>query len=201
MRIVRTRAGNPLLQWGPITERLERDMSTTETTARKGAVAALWTAGALFAALAVAKIALYGDFTSASGDGCRSERNPEWTAACEQFGPISWYGPYWLAVLAYAVFAALFAAAAVKASRNRPAARFAMAATILAIVLAVLPGVFDLGWRLAVATANEADTWVAEYVRDAEPFWYGPVETAALTLAAVAAILGTEWLRRITRLP
>lgn len=174
-------------------------MGTTETTARKGAVIALWTAAALFAALAVTKIALYWDFRSVSGEGCMSELNPDWTAACEQFAPISWYGPYWLAILGFALFAGWFATLVVTAARARPdAARSARTAAITAIVLAVLPGVFDLGWRLAIATSNEADKWVAEYVRLAEPFWYGPFETAALILGAAAALLAAEWLRRST---
>jgi hypothetical protein len=172
-------------------------MDTTETTARRGAVVALWTAAVLFAILAVVRIALHGDFSSASGEGCKSEQNPEWVAACEQFGPISWFGPYWLAIVVFAIFAAWFATLAVKTARGRSGAgRSARVATIAAIVLAVIPGVFDLGWRVAIATSNEADKWVAEYVRDAEPFWYGPFETAVLILAAAAAILGAEWLRR-----
>ncbi|WP_344490871.1 hypothetical protein [Glycomyces endophyticus] len=160
------------------------------------AAVALWAAAVLFLAVGVAKLALYADFTADSGAGCRSEQNPGFTAACEQFAPVAWYGPYWLAVAGSIVFALLFAAAAVLADRGRRPVRFAMAATLLAIALAVVPGVFDLDWRFAVAAASEADAWVAEYVRDGVPSWYGPVETALLVLAAVAALLGAEWLRR-----
>jgi hypothetical protein len=162
----------------------------------KAAAAALWTTAVLFAGLAAVRVALYANFHADSAAGCASERNPGYVTACEQLAPISWYLPYWLSILGSVVFAALFASVAVLASRGRGPVRFAMAATISAILLAVVPGAFDLGWRFAMATTAEADRWVAEYVRDGVPSWFGPVETALLVLAAVAAVLGTEWLRR-----
>ncbi|RRR98297.1 hypothetical protein [Glycomyces terrestris] len=167
----------------------------TETGARPGAAVALWTAAVLFAALAVAKIALYGDFTADSGVGCVSRQNPDFVASCEQFEPAAWYLPYWLAVLGYTAFAVLFAVAAVRAARGA-GRRFALVVAVLAVVLAVVPGVFDLGWRFAIAASSEPDRWVAEYVRDGVPGWYGPVEAAALVAAALAAVVAVLVLRR-----
>jgi hypothetical protein len=162
----------------------------------KAATAALWTAAVLFAGLAALKVALYGGFTADSSAGCASEQNPGYVSACEQFAPVAWFGPYWFMILVFAVVAVLFGIAAVLASRGRRVVRVAMWATVLAIVLAVIPGAFDLDWRLAVAVASESDAWVAEYVHGGVPSWYGPVELAALVVAAVAAVLGAEWLRR-----
>ncbi|MFB9662623.1 hypothetical protein ACFQS3_23100 [Glycomyces mayteni] len=170
---------------------------TTGGTSKPGAVIALCAAALLFAALVVVKIGLFADFRSDSSDGCFTEQNPQFVTACEQLAPASWFAPYLLSIVAYAVFAALFAAAAVLTARARPAAAaFTLVTTITAIVLAVLPGILDLGWRFAVATSTEGDKWVAEYVRDHAPTWYGPAEATALVIAALCAIAATVLLRR-----
>ncbi|MEU5871380.1 hypothetical protein AB0A73_07415 [Glycomyces sp. NPDC047369] len=170
---------------------------TTGGTSKPGAVIALCVAALLFAALVAVKIGLFADFRADSSDGCFAEQNPQYVTACEQFAPASWFAPYLLSIIVYAVFAALFAAAAVLTARARPAARtFSLVTAVAAVIFAVIPGVLDLGWRFAVATSTEGDKWVAEYVRDHAPAWYGPAEATALIAAAVCAVVAVVLLRR-----
>ncbi|GAA2308788.1 hypothetical protein GCM10009853_077780 [Glycomyces scopariae] len=177
-------------------------MSETETRpgVLKAGGAALWVAAAAAAAVGIARIVQYGAFQDASARACDEVVDlepsggwPDSSFPCEQFGPAAWYLPYWSAVAASLVFAALLVAAAIGTARGRRGARtLAAVAAPLGVVLWALPSLFHLGYVFATETANEADSLVAEQVYDHLPTWFGPGESVleiVFVLAAALALL------------
>jgi hypothetical protein len=164
----------------------------------------LWTAAIALGVVAVAKIVLYIPFQESASEACDAvvglEPDGGWSDSsfpCEQFASLGWILPYWLLTASYVVFTLLFMAAARKVGKAGPGApTFAMVITILATVFAVVPGVLDLDWLFATATANQADTLVAERIRDDVPGWFAVGELAALVLVFAASLFATILLQR-----
>lgn len=168
------------------------------------ASAVLWALAVALAAGAVVKVAAYGRFQEVSDRACAYGMDQEpaggWSDSsfpCEQFGPMAWYLPYWASIVAYVVFAVLFAAAALLAGRARPGARgFALWTGITAVALCAIPGLLDLGRVFAETGANQADALVAERVFDTFPSWVEAVETVAQVLVIVGAVAAVWLLSR-----
>jgi hypothetical protein len=176
-------------------------MSETETVTRPRALVfaavALWVVTAALAVAAVAKIAMYGQFTRSSADACDAvvalEPPGGWADAsfpCEQLGPMGWYLPYWAAACGYVLFGALFLTAAILASRARPGARAFTAVTgIFAVASTGVMGLLNVGWTFAIRSSNDADELVAERVREAVPVWLDVTETTVQIILIVGWIL------------
>jgi hypothetical protein len=188
----------------PTTKERPVDGSVTQIdSAFRAASAALWTAAIAMGVAAIGKIALYWSFRRSAFDACDAavdlEPDGGWSDAsfpCEQFAPMGWILPYAIMMTVYAVFTVMFAVAAVKAGRWRPGARpFALVTAILAVVLCVIPGLFDLDWMFAIATANQADTLVAQRIRDDVPGWFAVLEIITLTVVLVASVRAVFLLR------
>ncbi|GAA2147016.1 hypothetical protein [Glycomyces algeriensis] len=168
------------------------------------ASAVLWALAAVLAAAAVVKVAMYGRFANVSAEACGDVMDLEppggWSDRsfpCEQLGPMGWYLPYWVSLLAYVVFAVLFLVAAILAARTATTARgFTLWTAIVAVALCAVPGLLNLGRRFAEAGANQADTLVAARVFDAFPGWVEAVETVVQVLLVVGAAAAVWLLSR-----
>ena len=181
-------------------------MSENETATRPralpGAAAVLWVVTAALAVAAVAKIAMYGQFTQSSADACDAvvalEPPGGWKDAsfpCEQLGPMGWYLPYWAAVCGYALFGALFLAAAILASRERQGARaLTMVTGIFAVASTGVMGLLNAGWVFAIRGSNDADELVAERVREAVPVWLDLTETTVQIILIVGWVVAVRLL-------
>lgn len=165
------------------------------------ASAVLWVLALVLAAGAAVKVAMYGRFQEVSDRACAYGMDQEpaggWSDnsfPCEQFGPMAWYLPYWASIVAYVVFAVLFAAAALLAGRARPAARgFALWTGITAVAFCALPGLLDLGRALGEVGTNQADKIVAARVFNTFPGWVEAVDTV-VQLVVIAGAVTAVWL-------
>lgn len=165
----------------------DRPRSITAASAALGVVAlALLAAGLL-------KIAFYDDFDRSVDEAVQAvfDQMPEEgfadsSSPGEQFGSVPIYAAYLASATGFVLFGALFMSAAIATGRGRPEARtVTVTSGCIAIALCALPNLFDLGWVTAIGTSNQADSLVAERVRDDVPAWSTVTDNSAAILLIV----------------